>query len=219
MPLLDTLGSYGDTSAAADRFEIRPPNATLRIALTAVGCAAFTAVGIALIISAESIDAILAGLLAVAFFGCFGMYAIPKALRRKVPMVLTREGIEHYKAFTDEAADLVIRYGGSLSGEHGDGQSRADLLPKMYGEELVQAFREFKSLWDPENRMNPGKVVDPYPRDANLRLGTDFRPPRVDTVFSFPEAQGPFDMLRCVGVGTCRRLHAGVMCPSSINAT
>jgi FAD/FMN-containing dehydrogenase/Fe-S oxidoreductase len=126
----------------------------------------------------------------------------------------TREGIEHYKAFTDEAADLVIRYGGSLSGEHGDGQSRADLLPKMYGEELVQAFREFKALWDPENRMNPGKVVDPYPRDTNLRLGTDFRPPRVDTVFSFPETQGPFDMLRCVGVGTCRRLHAGVMCPS-----
>jgi len=126
----------------------------------------------------------------------------------------TREGIEHYKAFTDEAADLVIRYGGSLSGEHGDGQSRADLLPKMYGEELVQAFREFKALWDPENRMNPGKVVDPYPRDANLRLGTDFHPPKVDTVFSFPESQGPFDMLRCVGVGACRRTNTGVMCPS-----
>lgn len=128
--------------------------------------------------------------------------------------LFTQAGIDHYKAFTSEAADLVVRYGGSLSGEHGDGQSRADLLPKMYGEELVQAFREFKRLWDPDNRMNPGKVVDPYPRDSNLRLGTDFHPPKVETVFTFPEAQGPFDMLRCVGVGACRRTQGGVMCPS-----
>ena len=61
------------------------------------------------------------------------------------------------------AADLVVRYGGSLSGEHGDGQARAELLPKMYGDELVHAFGEFKAIWDPEGRMNPGKVVDPYP--------------------------------------------------------
>lgn len=128
--------------------------------------------------------------------------------------LFTREGIERYKAFTDDAADLVLSYGGSLSGEHGDGQSRADLLPKMYGPELVQAFREFKRLWDPDNRMNPGKLVDPYPRDANLRLGADFQPPKLDTVFTYPAAQGPFDMLRCVGVGSCRRPKGGVMCPS-----
>jgi Fe-S oxidoreductase len=128
--------------------------------------------------------------------------------------LFTQAGIDHYKAFTREAADLVIRYGGSLSGEHGDGQSRADLLPKMYGEELVGAFREFKRLWDPQNRMNPGKVVDPYPRDSNLRLGTDYHPPNVETVFTYPNEQGPFDMLRCVGVGACRHLSGGVMCPS-----
>jgi FAD/FMN-containing dehydrogenase/Fe-S oxidoreductase len=126
----------------------------------------------------------------------------------------TREGIDRYKAFTDEAADLVIRYGGSLSGEHGDGQSRADLLPRMYGEELVRAFREFKLLWDPQNRMNPHKVVDPYPRDSNLRLGADFHPPEIETVFAYPDERGPFDMLRCVGVGACRRPGGGVMCPS-----
>lgn len=128
--------------------------------------------------------------------------------------LFTREGIERYKAFTGEAADLVLGYGGSLSGEHGDGQSRADLLPRMYGEELVGAFREFKRLWDPENRMNPGKVVDPYARDENLRLGADFHPPKVETVFAFADAQGPFDMLRCVGVGLCRHLDKKVMCPS-----
>lgn len=125
-------------------------------------------------------------------------------------------GIEKYKAFTNDAADLVIRYGGSLSGEHGDGQCRADLLPKMYGEELVQAFREFKTLWDPLNRMNPGKVVDPYPRDSNLRLGADFHSPRLDTVFAYPKDSGSFARasLRCVGVGNCRRINKGVMCPS-----
>ncbi len=69
----------------------------------------------------------------------------------------------------EEAADLVVAHGGSLSGEHGDGQQRGELLPRMFGEELVQAFREFKAIWDPGNRMNPGKKVDPYPLDADLR--------------------------------------------------
>ena len=70
-----------------------------------------------------------------------------------------------------EAARLVHSYGGSLSGEHGDGQARAELLSLMYGDELVQAFREFKAIWDPKNRLNPGKAIDPFPIDSNLRLG------------------------------------------------
>ena len=78
--------------------------------------------------------------------------------------------------FVDEAADLVVSLGGSISGEHGDGQSRGELLPKMFGPELVEAFREFKSIWDPDWRMNPGKVVDPYPLDHNLRLGPELQP-------------------------------------------
>ena len=73
----------------------------------------------------------------------------------------TDEGIAKYLQFIDEAADIVLAHGGSLSGEHGDGQSRAALLPKMFGPELVQAFREFKPLWDPPIRMNPGKLADP----------------------------------------------------------
>ncbi len=72
----------------------------------------------------------------------------------------TEEGLRKFREFIERAADLVLGFGGSLSGEHGDGQSRAALLPKMFGPELMQAFREFKAIWDPENRMNPGKLVD-----------------------------------------------------------
>jgi FAD/FMN-containing dehydrogenase/Fe-S oxidoreductase len=125
-------------------------------------------------------------------------------------------GIARYRHFAGEAADLVVRYGGSLSGEHGDGQSRAELLPRMYGAELVNAFREFKAIWDPQGRMNPGKVVDPYPLDSNLRLGADYRPPEHEPQFAFAGDGGSFARatLRCVGVGACRRSHGGVMCPS-----
>jgi Fe-S oxidoreductase len=128
----------------------------------------------------------------------------------------TTEGIRAYRSFVTEAADLVVRYGGALSGEHGDGQARAELLPKMFGNELVQAFREFKAIWDPEGKMNPGKIVDPWPLDSNLRLGTDYNPPEPQTHFKFPEDQGSFARaaLRCVGVGLCRKEAHETMCPS-----
>lgn len=126
------------------------------------------------------------------------------------------EGIKQYLAFTNEAADLVIHYGGSLSGEHGDGQSRGELLPKMFGEELVEAFREFKSIWDPDWKMNPGKIVLPYRRDENLRYGEHYDPPQWPTHFKFPNDKGSFSYAieRCVGVGQCRRHENGTMCPS-----
>ncbi len=128
----------------------------------------------------------------------------------------TAEGIKQYRAFINDAADLVVSYGGSLSGEHGDGQSRGELLPKMFGEELVEAFREFKALWDPDWKMNPGKVVNPYRITEHLRLGTDYHPPELETHFQFPEDHGSFAeaTLRCVGVGKCRRMGGGTMCPS-----
>jgi FAD/FMN-containing dehydrogenase len=128
----------------------------------------------------------------------------------------TCQGIEVYKSFMDEATDLVVSMGGSLSGEHGDGQSKAQFLPKMFGPELVEAFREFKTIWDPDGKMNPGKVVDPYRIDQNLRLGADYRPPVTSTHFRFPDDRGSFAFTttRCVGVGECRREHGGTMCPS-----
>lgn len=125
-------------------------------------------------------------------------------------------GIAQYRRYVDEAADLCMKYNGSLSGEHGDGQSRAELLPKMFGEELVAAFREFKSIWDPEWKMNPGKVVDPYLITENLHLGARFDPWSPKTTFSYPEDHGKLEraVMRCVGVGKCRRMDGGTMCPS-----
>lgn len=130
--------------------------------------------------------------------------------------VTTAPGLARYRAFLDDAADLVVRLGGALSGEHGDGQSRAELLPKMYGPELVRAFQEFKRLWDPQGAMNPGKVVDPNPILSELRLGSTYRPWLPSTHFQFPEDHGNFSRsaLRCVGVGLCRRTEGGTMCPS-----
>jgi len=125
-------------------------------------------------------------------------------------------GIAKFRKFMEDAADLVVSYGGSLSGEHGDGQSRAELLPKMFGPELVQAFREFKSAWDPEWKMNPGKVVEPYKLDENLRLGATYSPWQPKTNFQFVADRGSLAdaTLRCVGVGKCRRDEGGLMCPS-----
>jgi len=125
-------------------------------------------------------------------------------------------GIQKYLAFTNDAADLIVRYGGSLSGEHGDGQSRAELLPKMFGPELVEAFAQFKEIWDPDRKMNPGKIVRPFRRDENLRYGEHYDPPQWKTHFKFPGDNGSFSYAieRCVGVGKCRRHEGGTMCPS-----
>ena len=138
----------------------------------------------------------------------------------------TEEGVRKFREFIDRAADLVLSFGGSLSGEHGDGQSRAALLPKMFGPELMEAFREFKALWDPDNRMNPGKLVDAvrvYDPVENLRA----RPPEsgkgsihshseLETHFVFAADGGSLERAteRCVGVGACRKMEGGVMCPS-----
>ena len=128
----------------------------------------------------------------------------------------TAEGVKTFRAFLDEAADLVVSYGGSLSGEHGDGQARAELLPKMFTPELMEALREFKRIWDPNWKMNPGKVIDPYPITSNLRLGPDYHPPQLDTHFQYPEDHHTFSRaaLRCVGVGNCREHGGAIMCPS-----
>ncbi len=146
-------------------------------------------------------------------YGHFGQGCI----HCRIPFDLrTAEGLDNFKKFVNEAADLVINYNGSLSGEHGDGQARGPLLYKMYGEELIQAFREFKSAWDPDWKMNPGKVVDAYNITENLRMGTDYSPWVPKTVFQYPEDDGDFPnvTLRCVGVGKCRREEGGTMCPS-----
>ena len=148
-----------------------------------------------------------------AFYGHFGHGCI----HMRVSFDLESEaGIRKYGEFVDEAADLVVSYGGSLSGEHGDGQSRGALLPKMFGPELMKAFGQFKAVWDPQNKMNPNKVVDAYLPTENLRLGADYKPLQPETHFKFLEDGGSFAKAaaRCIGVGACRKLDSGSMCPS-----
>jgi len=137
----------------------------------------------------------------------------------------SEQGLRNFREFIDRAADVVLSFGGSLSGEHGDGQSRAALLPKMFGPELMQAFREFKFLFDPDNRMNPGKLVDAvrvydplenlrHVMDAPVLAGHAAR--ALETHFAFTADEGSFARAteRCVGVGACRNTTGGVMCPS-----
>ena len=130
----------------------------------------------------------------------------------------TEPGIQKYRKFIDRAADIVISHGGSLSGEHGDGQSRAALLPKMFGPELMQAFREFKAVWDPDNKMNPGKLsIDRrQARRKTCASAPDYKPQQPKTHFQFPDDDGSLRTppLRCVGVGACRKDDGGAMCPS-----
>ncbi|MFD1557479.1 FAD-binding and (Fe-S)-binding domain-containing protein [Paraburkholderia silviterrae] len=127
------------------------------------------------------------------------------------------EGIVQWRSFTREAAELVVRYGGSLSGEHGDGQAKAEFLPIMFGEELMDAMREFKRIWDPRNRMNPGKVIDAYRLDDNLRMGPQYKVVNLHTRMTFRSEEGngfQRAVERCVGMGRCRSLTGNTMCPS-----
>jgi FAD/FMN-containing dehydrogenase/Fe-S oxidoreductase len=128
----------------------------------------------------------------------------------------TAHGLTQWRQFLDRAAELVTSYGGSLSGEHGDGQSRAALLETMYGPELVAAFGEFKDIWDPDDKMNPGKVVRAFQPTDNLRAGPNLRLTPVRTHFAFPDDDHDFGkaVSRCVGVGQCRNVDTGSMCPS-----
>ncbi|MFF8996870.1 FAD-binding and (Fe-S)-binding domain-containing protein [Streptomyces achromogenes] len=146
-------------------------------------------------------------------YGHFGQGCV----HTRIPFDLrTAEGVAVFRRFAERAADLVSSYGGSLSGEHGDGQSRGELLTRMFGERLVTAFGELKALFDPGNRMNPGKVVHPNPVDGQLRLGPAWRPATPATHFGFPEDEHSFNraVMRCVGIGNCRGHSGGVMCPS-----
>jgi Fe-S oxidoreductase len=154
---------------------------------------------------------------APSLYGHFGQGCV----HTRIPFDLySADGVATYRRFMERAADLVATHGGSFSGEHGDGQSRGELLPRMFGEEIVQAFGELKAIFDPLNRMNPGKVVDPYRLDENLRLGGRWSPRELGPFhFAFPDDGGSFADAanRCVGVGKCRQHehpNGAVMCPS-----
>ncbi len=128
----------------------------------------------------------------------------------------TAGGLRTFRSFMEKAADLVVSYGGSLAGEYGEGHGRAELLPKMFGPELMDAFHEFKRIWDPDWKMNPNRLIGDVKLDEGVRFGPDYRPPELSTHFAFPEDRGSFAAAveRCFGMGKCRNLGSLTMCPS-----
>ena len=148
-----------------------------------------------------------------AMYGHFGQGCVHVSIDFDL---FTEAGIAKYRRFVTQMAHTCVEHGGSLSGEHGDGQARGELLPIMYGTDLVQAFWQFKSIWDPLNKMNPGKVVHAYKLDQNLRWGPNYQPWKPKTHFAFGRDHGSFASAanRCVGTGKCRQHASGTMCPS-----
>ncbi|MBI2875391.1 MAG: FAD-binding protein [Candidatus Tectomicrobia bacterium] len=125
------------------------------------------------------------------------------------------EGVKTMRVIAEEVADLVASFGGSLSGEHGDGFARSELLSRMFGPEILGLFREVKRIFDPQGIMNPGKIVDPLPLDANLRYGPAYAAHEPRTYFDFSDLQGFTRAVEmCNGLAACRKLESGTMCPS-----
>jgi Fe-S oxidoreductase len=151
-------------------------------------------------------------LAAATYYGHFGEGCVHCRINFDL---FTAGGIAKFRSAMLDIGDLVVEFGGSLSGEHGDGRARSELLPKMFGKELIGAFREFKAAFDPDRMMNPGVLADPEPLDAHLRIGTNYSPKPVRAHFDFSAEGGLAGAaLKCVGIGKCRKTDAGVMCPS-----
>ena len=134
---------------------------------------------------------------------------------RPVIDLKTPRGLEQVKAIADEIFDLVAEFHGTISSEHGDGRARSPYLEKMYGPTIMQAFRELKRAFDPENRLNPGNIVASPAVTEHLRYGTSYRTWEPTTLLDFSE-QGGFAAAieMCNGVGVCRKTLEGTMCPS-----
>ncbi|MDZ7758313.1 FAD-binding and (Fe-S)-binding domain-containing protein [Rhodohalobacter sp.] len=136
---------------------------------------------------------------------------------RPVVDTMTEEGLKTLKSIAQEVADLVKKYRGSLSGEHGDGRARAPYIETVLGKEMMPLLRQVKELWDPDYRFNPGKILDPKPIDTDLRFSPKYKKPGVETTFNWRKENG-FDSAveLCNGAGVCRKLaeSGGTMCPS-----
>ena len=148
-----------------------------------------------------------AGVYAHASVGCLHV--------RPVVNMKTASGVRQFEAIAGEIADLVLEFGGALSGEHGDGLVRGPFMARMFGPELYEAFRTVKRTFDPEGIFNPGKIVDAPPLTANLRYGPAYRTPDPPAAFDHREHGGLGRAVEmCSGVGACRKTLAGTMCPS-----
>ena len=130
--------------------------------------------------------------------------------------LLTARGLAAYRSFVEDATDLVVSLGGSVSGEHGDGRARSELLGRMYGSDGLALLAEMKNMWDPDRLMNPGVIVDPPPFDEGIRHVGPAKDRKLLTLFAYPDDNHDFAQAqrRCVGIGKCRQSSGGVMCPS-----
>jgi FAD/FMN-containing dehydrogenase/Fe-S oxidoreductase len=127
----------------------------------------------------------------------------------------TRRGVEQTRAIAEEITELVMEFGGALSGEHGDGRARSPFNERLYGPRLYDAFRRVKRAWDPKNLMNPGNIVDAPPMTENLRYGPSYQSWQPDTLLDFSGQGGIAAAVEmCNGIGVCRKKLEGTMCPS-----
>lgn len=148
-----------------------------------------------------------AGVYAHASVGCLHV--------RPVVNLKTADGVAKFEAIATEVADLVLEFGGALSGEHGDGLVRGAFNERMFGSELYQAFRQVKATFDPQRLFNPGRVVDTPPITSHLRYGAGYATPNPVTHFDFGDHGGFGRAVEmCSGVGLCRKTREGTMCPS-----
>jgi len=148
-----------------------------------------------------------AGVYAHASVGCLHV--------RPVVNMKTSDGVARFEAIANDIADLVLEFGGALSGEHGDGLVRGHFTQKMFGPVLYEAFRTVKRTFDPDGLFNPGKIVDGPPLTANLRFGAGYQTPNPTTFFDYSEFGGMGRAVEmCSGLGVCRKKIDGTMCPS-----
>ena len=147
-----------------------------------------------------------AGVYAHASVGCLHV--------RPVINMKTEAGVRRFEAIANDISDLVLEFGGALSGEHGDGLVRSPFMAKMFGPEIYEAFRTIKRTFDPHGIFNPGKIVDAPPLTANLRFGPAYAARAVPTYFDYPEGSFAGAVEMCSGLGACRKTLEGTMCPS-----
>ena len=147
-----------------------------------------------------------AGVYAHASVGCLHV--------RPVINMKTEAGVRRFEAIANDISDLVLEFGGALSGEHGDGLVRSPFMAKMFGPEIYEAFRTIKRTFDPHGIFNPGKIVDAPPLTANLRFGPAYSTRVLPTYFEYPEGSFAGAVEMCSGLGACRKTLEGTMCPS-----
>jgi len=148
-----------------------------------------------------------AGIYAHASVGCLHV--------RPVINMKTEEGIRKFESLAHEVAELVLSFGGALSGEHGDGMVRSPFIRRMFGDRIYDAFREIKRTFDPNHLLNPGKIVDAPPLTANLRYGPAYQALKPETHFDYSTFGGWAGAVEmCSGLGACRKKMEGTMCPS-----